>query len=110
MKRKRLYLSQQQQTTKTLTMTLTFGKFKGQLLKNTPSYYQQWLSKQQWFNATAVKTPLHKQLNGWNGYSQRGEAIYDAIFEQEIKMAAKDDCRRGICTCCEDSRYYGMEY
>jgi len=66
-------------------MTLKFGKFKGQQLKDTPTWYQEWLSKQPWFNKKPKQNeqPLHKQLNGWDGYSKRGEAIYDAIFERE---------------------------
>ena len=51
---------------------------------------------------------LHHQLNGWDGYSKKGQAVYDAIFEQEKAAALKQDCRGGICTCCEDSMYYGM--
>ena len=30
-------------------MTLTFGKFKGQDLNNTPYWYQNWLNNQDWF-------------------------------------------------------------
>jgi len=30
-----------------------------------------------------MKIPLHKQLQGWDGFSQRGQAIYDAIGEQQ---------------------------
>ena len=86
-------------------MILKFGKFKGQELQATPVWYQEWLSNQDWFNQPK---PLHKQLNGWDGHSRKGQAVYDAIFEQEKKQALKDDCRQGICTCCEDSAYYGM--
>lgn len=86
-------------------MILKFGKFKGQNLQDTPVWYQEWLSKQDWFNKPQ---PLHQQLNGWDGHSRKGQAVYDAIFEQEKAQALKDDCRQGICTCCEDSAYYGM--
>lgn len=91
-------------------MVLNFGKFKGMRLQETPKSYQQWLSSQEWFNAPRTRTPLHKQLNGWNGHGGRGEAVYDAIFEQEKMLSAKydSDCRRSICTCCEGSSYYGM--
>lgn len=89
-------------------MTLTFGKFKGQDLSNTPDWYQNWLSNQEWFNANKSEKPLHKKLNGWNGHSRCGQAVYDAIFEQEKQMALKQDCKDGICTCCEGSMYYGM--
>lgn len=84
---------------------LKFGKFKGQEFSNTPSWYQEWLPKQEWFKSPK---PLHQQLNGWDGYSRKGEAIYDAIFEHEKNQALKQDCRMRICSCCQDSTYYGM--
>ena len=87
--------------------TLKFGKFKGQLFSQTPDWYQEWLSKQVWFKMPQDK-PLHQQLNGWDGYSRKGEAIYDAIFEQEKAEQDADMCREGICSCCEDSMYYGI--
>jgi len=31
--------------------TLKFGKFKGQKFNDTPQWYQNWLLKQDWFNA-----------------------------------------------------------
>ena len=86
---------------------LNFGKFKGQKFSSTPSWYQEWLPNQSWFKMPQSK-PLHKQLLGWDGHSRKGEAIYDAIFEQEKSQALKEDCRMGICSCCEDSMYYGM--
>lgn len=89
-------------------MILKFGKHKGQNFYNTPKSYQNWLLSQDWFNMPKSEKPLHQQLNGWDGYGKKGEAIYDAIFEQEKTFAAKQDCREGICTCCEDSIYYGM--
>jgi len=52
--------------------------------------------------------PPHQQLNGWNGYSQKGQAVYDAIFEQEKSEALKRDCMDGICSCCKGSSYYGI--
>ena len=65
-------------------MTLKFGKHKGQQFKNTPKSYQDWLLKQDWFKATKKELPLHRQsLSGWDGHSSGGQAIYDAIFEQE---------------------------
>ena len=90
------------------TMTdfvLNFGKFKGQQFSSTPSWYQEWLPNQEWFK---TPKPLHQQLNGWNGHSRKGEAIYDAIFEQEKSQALKHDCRMRICSCCQESKYYGM--
>jgi len=89
---------------------LSFGKFKGMNLSNTPAWYQEWLSKQDWFKTPKknIEKPLHQKLSGWDGYGRKGQAIYDAIFEQEKKMALREDCREGICTCCVDSKYYGM--
>lgn len=89
-------------------MKLRFGKYKGQQFANTPKSYQDWLLKQDWFKSPQVK-PLHQQsLNGWDGHSRRGQAIYDAIFEQEKAESLKEMCREGICSCCEDSMYYGI--
>jgi hypothetical protein len=88
-------------------MKLAFGKFKGQEFTSTPVWYQNWLVKQDWFKPT-IEKPLHHQLNGWDGYSRKGETIYDAIFEQEKKEMAEMDCKIGICSCCPDSKYYGM--
>jgi len=67
-------------------MILTFGKHKGQDFNNTPKSYQAWLMSQDWFKMTSKpkETPLHRQsLNGWDGYSRRGQAIEDAIFEND---------------------------
>ena len=89
-------------------MTLRFGKFKGQRFQDTPVWYQDWLNGQEWFKKPSQQKPLHQQLNGWDGYSKKGQAVYDAIFEQEKKAALKEDCRLGICSCCEDSQYYGI--
>jgi uncharacterized protein (DUF3820 family) len=36
---------------------LTFGKFKGQELSNTPTWYQDWLLQQDWFNSAKVENP-----------------------------------------------------
>ena len=89
-------------------MTLRFGKYKGQQFANTPKSYQEWLLKQDWFKAPKQEKPLHQQLNGWDGHSRKGQAVYDAIFEQEKAQALKQDCKEGICSCCEGSMYYGM--
>lgn len=66
---------------------LKFGKFKGQKFSNTPIWYQDWLSKQDWFNKTPSPSEtiskLSGKLKGWNGHSKSGQAIYDAIFEAE---------------------------
>ena len=89
-------------------MKLRFGKYKGQQFKDTPKSYQNWLLNQDWFIAPKQEKPLHQQLNGWDGYNQRGQAIYDLIFEQEKAEALKQDCIDGICSCCQDSMYYGI--
>lgn len=95
-------------------MILRFGKFKGQKLSETPQWYQDWLLKQPWFKAPKkTKTnsdveDAHRALRGWDGFSRKGQAAYDRIFEWEKKMAEAEDCRTGICTCCEGSMYYGL--
>lgn len=63
-------------------MKLKFGKYKGQKFSDTPVSYQNWLLNQDWFKAP--KKPLHRQsLNGWDGYSKRGQDIEDAIFAND---------------------------
>lgn len=65
-------------------MILKFGKYKGQQFVSTPKQYQDWLLNQNWFKAPKNSTPLHRQsLNGWDGYSQSGQAIEDAIFAND---------------------------
>jgi len=67
-------------------MILKFGKHKGQEFENTPKSYQLWLLSQDWFKMTSKPKdiPLHRQsLNGWDGYSRRGQAIEDAIFAND---------------------------
>lgn len=65
--------------------TLKFGKFKGQKLSDTPTWYQEWLLKQDWYKAPKQSIPLYRQsLTGWDGYSARGQAIEDAIFENDV--------------------------
>ena len=46
-----------------VTTKSTFGKFKGQELTETPSWYQTWLLNQKWFNVSNSEKPLHQQLN-----------------------------------------------
>ena len=89
-------------------MVLKFGKFKGQELSTTPKWYRDWLIKQDWFGANITQKPLHKQLNGWNGHSAKGQSVYEAIFENEKQESRKRDCLDGICSCCEGSMYYGI--
>lgn len=77
--------------------TLKFGKYKDQQFLSTPVSYQNWLLNQDWFKAPkedamakAQKqiSNLHKQLGSWDGYSKRGAAIYDSMFEAEKAMDA----------------------
>ena len=86
-------------------MTLRFGKYKGQQFKNTPKSYQRWLLKQNWFKISKSST-LHSQLNGWDGYSQKGQAIYDSIFDQEKKQGDMLDKISGMYE--EGGIYYGI--
>jgi uncharacterized protein (DUF3820 family) len=75
---------------------LKFGKYKGQDFSSTPKSYQDWLLKQDWFKAPTKLSEvqqaskqisqLSNQLKGWDGYSKRGAAIYDSIFEAEKRM------------------------
>jgi hypothetical protein len=68
---------------------LGFGKFKGQNFLSTPLYYQSWLLRQDWFKVPTKASPskeisqLSGKLAGWDGYSRKGAAIYDGIFEAE---------------------------
>ena len=87
-------------------MILKFGKHKGQNFYNTPKSYQDWLLSQNWFKAPKQEKPLHQQLNGWDGYSRKGQAIYDAIFEQEKKQGDMLDRMSGMYE--EGGMYYGI--
>jgi hypothetical protein len=76
-------------------MRLKFGKFKGMEFNDTPQWYQKWLLTQDWFNKPKEEKPLHRQsLSGWDGHSRKGQAIYDAIFEEE-----KAESDRMYCDC-----------
>jgi uncharacterized protein (DUF3820 family) len=89
--------------------TLKFGKYKGQDFSNTPKSYQEWLLKQDWFKMPTNLTPLQQaekqisslsnQLKNWDGYSKRGSAIYDAMFDAEQAMDSAVEIER---------KYYGM--
>jgi len=80
----------------TQNFQLKFGKHKGQMFHDTPKSYQTWLLNQDWFKVptqldaltTAQKqfTNAAKSLNNWNGYSRRGQAAYDSMFEAEKAM------------------------
>jgi hypothetical protein len=89
--------------------TLKFGKYKGQDFSSTPKSYQEWLLAQNWFKMPITLTPLQQaekqisdlsnQLRGWDGYSKRGSAIYDAMFDAEQAMDSAVETER---------KYYGM--
>lgn len=87
-------------------MTLRFGKYKGQQFENTPKSYQNWLLAQDWFKVPKQDKPLHQQLNGWDGHSRKGEAIYDAVFEQEKSQGEMLDKMSGMYE--EGGMYYGI--
>jgi len=104
---------------------LPFGKYKGQDFFSTPKSYQNWLLNQDWFkapNQAPVVTKVEKaanqvpvvsevqqaakqiselstQLNGWDGHSSRGAAIYDSIFDAEVMMDA---------AVASERKYFGM--
>lgn len=76
--------------------TMKFGKYKGQQFLTTPKSYQEWLLKQDWFKIPAQSdamqsaqksiSNLSKSLKGWDGYSAKGQAVYEQIFEAEKAM------------------------
>jgi uncharacterized protein (DUF3820 family) len=78
--------------------TLKFGKYKGQQFLSTPTNYQNWLLSQDWFKMPTVLTELQQaekilsecatKLKGWDGYSRKGAAIYDQMFDAEKAMDA----------------------
>jgi hypothetical protein len=90
------------------TTVLNFGKFKGQFFNDTPKWYQDWLLNQPWFNKSTTEEKMPTISKSWNGYSRKGEAQEWAVFEWEKKQALKQDCKDGICSCCEGSMYYGI--
>lgn len=88
--------------------TLKFGKFKGQQFKSTPQTYQKWLLQQEWFKLPTNELIPPKISKNWNGFSRKGESQEWAYFEYEKKMAEIEDCRQGICSCCPESKCYGI--
>ena len=44
-----------------------------------------------WAKKTTTKTPTHKDLQGWDGHSRKGQAIYDQLFEREKEEGEKHD-------------------
>lgn len=75
---------------------LKFGKYKGLEFSSTPKNYQEWLLSQDWFKVPTENDALtmaqkqfsdaSNKLKNWNGYSRRGQAIYDSMFEAEKAM------------------------
>lgn len=88
--------------------TLKFGKYKGQNFLSTPSSYQTWLTSQEWFKMPSTEEKIPRISSSWNGYSRKGESQEWAVFEWEKRQAQKEDCRIGICSCCEGSTYFGI--
>ena len=88
---------------------LKFGKHKGQEFNSTPLSYQNWLLNQDWFKMPTELTPLQSaqktisvlsnQINGWDGHSKKGAAIYDAMFDAEQVMDEAVETER---------KYFGM--
>ena len=87
---------------------LKFGKHKGQFFLDTPKSYQNWLLSQEWFKVPTSEEKMPTISKSWNGYSRRGQAQEQAVFEWEQRQEAKLDCKRGICSCCPGSSYYGI--
>ena len=90
--------------------TLKFGKYKGHQFLSTPIYYQEWLLKQNWFKLPAQLTEVQKaskqisqlssQLNGWDGVSSKGAAIYDSLFDAEVALDQAVEYEK---------KYFGMD-
>ena len=108
--------------TTVLNFTLKFGKYKGQEFSKTPKSYQDWLLAQDWFKVPTVIAPLQvptvltplqqaeknisqlsSQLNGWDGHSSRGAAIYDAMFDAEQAMDSAVEYQMKYCGMNEES-------
>ncbi len=88
--------------------TLKFGKYKGQNFLNTPKSYQDWLLNQSWFKIPSNEEKMPRISKSWNGYSRKGQAQEWQVFEWEKRQDEKLDCKRGVCSCCADSMYYGI--
>lgn len=102
--------------------TLKFGKHKGMQFLSTPKSYQQWLLAQDWFKVPTVLTELQQaqknisqlsnQIRGWDGYSSRGAAIYDAMFDAEQAMDSALEDEQKYCGMDEETKqaYMKSEY
>ena len=91
---------------------LKFGKHKGTYFLQTPKSYQNWLLSQDWFKPQTIDpmaqaqkqfSNAYKKLGSWNGYSSRGQAVYDSMFEAEKAM---DDAYYND-PCTYSTRYNG---
>jgi hypothetical protein len=87
-------------------MTLTFGKFKGQELGSTPQWYQNWLSKQDWFKMPTKQVSnlsyAEQSFSNAHNYaksSNYSERSIDSMFEAEQILDAAVEY---------DRKYYGM--
>jgi len=84
---------------------MKFGKYKGQKFLNTPKSYQEWLLKQDWFKVPVERnqfeegqkrlSELSGKLKGWNGYSAKGQAVYEQMFEAEMMIEDALYCNCG---------------
>jgi hypothetical protein len=87
---------------------LKFGKYKGQVFLSTPKSYQYWLLTQAWFKVPNNELKSPSISKNWDGHSRQGEAQEWAYFQFEKRMAEIQDCKAGICSCCEGSMYFGI--
>ena len=104
----------------THSFILKFGKFKGQNFNSTPDWYQTWLLKQDWFKVPTELSEVEKaskticqlsgQLAGWDGYSSRGAAIYDSIFDAEVALDQAVENERKYFGMNEETKQAEMDY
>jgi len=67
-------------------MLLTFGKYKGQQLENTPKSYQDWLSSQDWFKKDS-SIPNKPKRNDNNKY----DIVIKYTKEYRLGMAVSNE-------------------
>jgi hypothetical protein len=87
--------------------TLKFGKFKGQEFSQTPTWYQEWLIKQDWFKIPTKQISnlsyAEKSFSNAHNYaksSNYSERSIDAMFEAEQMLDDAVEYER---------KYYGMD-
>lgn len=61
--------------------TLKFGKFKGQKFSETPTWYQNWLLKQDWFNAPPISNDSYALVE--NGVIHTGDLTLEDANEMK---------------------------